>query len=183
MVPSFETVPEHWKHPVGPYRQAPVAYGGKWWHVSPFTGEEPWVRFQTPIEEPDYPEGFLAIFGPRPEPKSPEDRLLAVEWDQELQHFKQAGLPPDSDKFPHSNLANATAAFEAWGMGAPKFYEGRYGWRAAFPDGPLRWYDVDALGAVAATHLVIAQYQVRLVSEGMTPKQRHPFVPPQIWGE
>ena len=63
-VPRYKEVPEHWRSPIGPYRQAPAEFGGEWWMVNPFTTEEPWRNEAGPTEQ--LPDGFLEIFGPRP---------------------------------------------------------------------------------------------------------------------
>lgn len=184
---GIATVPEAWKHPLGPYRQAPPEFGGEWWLVSPFLGETPWERFQTPVTEPDLPEGFLEIFGPRPEVRNGlEDRAAAVRWEQELRWFKRAAEFPadeDGELLDRGLIGHANAAYEAWAMGRMYFYEGRYGWRAAFPESQIPDFDVDAKGAVESAHLVIARYQIKLASLGYEPERRHPFVPPHVWGD
>jgi hypothetical protein len=63
--PRFRQVPEDWKHPLGPYRQAPAEYGGEWWLVNPFTTDEPWVT-QSVIVERELPPGLVEVFGLRP---------------------------------------------------------------------------------------------------------------------
>ena len=64
-MPHYSEIPDHWKQPVGPYRQAPQEFGGDWWLVNPFTGSEPWNNQPRPKEP--LPEGFTSIFGPRPQ--------------------------------------------------------------------------------------------------------------------
>ena len=60
-------IPEAWKHPVGPYRQAPPEYGGEWWLVNPFSGDEPWLLLDRKAPVPEVlPVGFENTFGPRP---------------------------------------------------------------------------------------------------------------------
>ena len=187
MTPRFETVPEHWKHPLGPYRQAPSEFGGEWWYVNPFTGETPWVG-SAPIPRETLPPGFAELFGERPKGSQFADsanpslahRAAVVVWEQELKYFQQAGYP---EWAPAEDWKDASAAFEFWGMGAPRHYQGRYGWSTKFPDSELRDFDAATWTALNASHLVIAQYQIRLVQRGMEPRRRHPFVPPSVWEE
>ena len=186
MTPVFDTVPEHWRHPVGPYRQAPQTFGGQWWLVNPFTGPAPWSTTRSDIAAAQLPAGFVELFGSRPRsqdyhsasnPSLAFRSALAI-WEQELQHFKQAGYPewatPDA-------WLEAVAAFEYWGMGRPQHYEGRYGWTTRFPQSAVRDFESMTWTALNASQLVIAQYQLRLLDQGVVPSKRHPFVPPIAW--
>lgn len=182
-IPSYESVPEHWRTPFGPYRQAPPEYGGRWYYVNPFTGLEPWKRDKPPART--IPPGFLEIFGPEPQANDYHGaggnaafQAARDLWLQDLKHFKQAGTPPG---FSAEQISAAVATFEAWGMGRPRFYEGRYGWVAAFPDSQVPDFRAWAPGAIEATHQVIAQYQFRALSEGLEVEQEHPFVPPRLF--
>ena len=185
MTPRYQDVPEHWRHPLGPYRQAPTKHGGEWWFVNPFTGETPWLN-QTPPPEEALPDGFEEIFGRRPKTSefveaanpSMAFRVATTIWEQELKYFKRAGYP---EWAPAESWEEARRTFEFWEMGAPRHYEGRYGWMTRFPDSALREFDVATQTALNATHLVVAQYQVRLVQRGLEPSRRHPFVPPSLW--
>lgn len=194
-VPSFDSVPDQWKHPMGPYRQAPKQYGGRWWLVTPFTapgGIMPWVLASGEADpEPEkLPEGFVEIFGRRPKSQDFHDfpnpsqafRVAVVTWEQDKKFFKRAGLPDWAEE-DMQLVRNARAVFDAWGMGNPAFYEGRYGWMVRFPQSQIRDYQSTAWGALNATHLVIAGYQVRLINEGIIPADRHPFVPPWFFDE
>lgn len=185
MTPRYADIPEHWKHPVGPYRQAPKEYGSEWWFVNPFTGETPWLNIQAPPVE-TLPPGFEEIFGPRPRSSdfgtapnpSLAFRVATVVWEQDLKHFKEAGYPEWAEP---GAWKDAEAAFGYWGMGTPRHYEGRYGWATRFPESELRDFDAATWTALNASHLVIAQYQIRLVQRGLEPARRHPFVPPAVW--
>ncbi len=185
-VPRFSDVPEAAKYPLGPYRQAPPELGGEWWLVNPFTGETPWAN-QTPAgiaEEPSSaPAEFLSVFGERPtfdEISNYRERQVAqIEWDQNLEYFKQTGVP---EEFTSEQVEAAGDVFESWGLGRPVFYEGRYGWAARFPGSGLPSFEASPFTAVEAPHLVVARYQVRLTQAGQEPAQRHPFVPPQVFG-
>ena len=183
-MPHYSEIPDHWKHPVGPYRQAPKEFGGDWWRVNPFTGPEPWKNQERPKES--LPEGFVAIFGPRPRvaeysnTPSPREslRVATLKWEQDLRYFKKAGRP---EWVTDEDLARATRTFEFWELGEPRFYEGRYGFMARFPDSLVKSFEISAWGAIQATHHVVATYQVRVLDQGMAPEKRHPFVPPQFW--
>lgn len=186
MTPRFENVPEHWKHPEGPYRQAPEEYGGEWWMVNPFASPEPWLTQSQPVRSEPLPEGFEELFGPRPLASSfratPNPslyfRLALVKWEQDLKYFQRAGEPDWAD--PEA-LENASAVFEAWGMGRPRYYLGRYGWTARFRDSPLPEFESDARAALESSHLLVARFQMAMLEEGLTPARKHPFVPPQAW--
>ena len=65
-------------------------------------------------------------------------------------------------------------------MGAPKFYEGRYGWVTRFPDAMLSDFEASAMGGLLFVHQTISSYQIRQLLNGIVPKRRHPFVPPMF---
>ena len=187
MSPRFEEVPEHWKHPFGPYRRAPGECGGEWWLVSPFTTAEPWVLAAGSTGPPErLPEGFMAIFGERPKARdflgganpSLLFRTAVGRWEQDLRYFRRAGLPEWAEP---GQAEAAGELFRRWGMGAPRFYEGRYDWMARFPESEAPDFESAAWAALFATHLVIAQYQLALIERDVTPPQQHPFVPPHMW--
>ena len=168
--PSFENVPDHWKYPFGPYRQAPPEYGARWYMVNPFTGAEPWLNDEK-VAKP-LPPGFLEIFRARPTsdqfhnvPNGMEAfRVARNRWDQDRKHFKQAGVPPGVDP---AELKSASAVFKFWGMGEPKFYEGRYGWKARFPESQIYNFEANLDGVFVGPHVLIAQYQIRLLEFGI----------------
>lgn len=185
-VPRFDDVPEGARHPLGPYRQAPEEYGGQWWLVTPFTGEEPWANTTFPPAEE--PEGvtaeFLSVFGPRPQPEPGrtywENKAAEIRWEQDLEYFKQTGIP---EGFTAEEVQAAGDVLESWGLGRPVFYEGRYGWRAKFPGSSLPGFEASPFTAIEAPHLVVARFQVKLARTGEEPLTRHPFVPPQVFGD
>jgi hypothetical protein len=162
---------ENWKAPLGPYLQAPAEYGGGWW-IQSFV-PEPW-KTARPAAKP-LPPGFVEIFGPEPGPSS-DNR---GRWLTDLKYFVRAGKP---DGFDDAQIATATADLNAWGMGAPAFYEGRYGWRARFPESQLPTFEALPEVAVQLPHLVIAQFQVRLAQAGLKPSKIHAWVPPHLFG-
>jgi len=175
--PRFDDVPESVRHPNGPYRQAPAEFGGQWWLVSPFTGEAPWETQLAAAEPPPAPPAeFAAVFGERP---SRASAAAALEWDQNLEHFKGVGTP---EGFAAEQIDAAGDVFEQWGLGRPVFVEGRYGWSAHFPDSQVQGFQASPFTAVEAPHLVVARYQIRMTQDGQEPPEQHPFVPPQIFG-
>jgi hypothetical protein len=103
-----------------------------------------------------------------------------ADWERNLEHFKGLGVP---EGFTQEQVDAAGAVFEAWGMGRPLFYEGRYGWMAKFPSVEIADFEAGPFAALEAPHLVIARYQVALAEEGSEPPQRHPFVPGWVFEE
>jgi hypothetical protein len=182
-LPRFESVPESAKFPSGPYRQAPAEFGGEWWMVSPFTGPEPWLRASPSQDSPveTLPNGFAEIFGHRPTrqqyPDYFEFRLAKIGWEQDLKHFKRAGMPEGMDT---AQLAASEQAFQEWGLGKPVFYEGGQGWRVSFPESAVRGFEMNPQTALMAPHVVIATYQIRLLQQGGAPENLHPWIPPHL---
>lgn len=175
---GFEDVPESARYPLGPYRQAPSEFGGKWWLVSPFTGETPWAaEFPGAVPSGDHaPADFVAVFGERP---TRAGGAAQLSWDQDLKHFRGVGIP---EGLSPEQVAAAGDVFEEWGLGRPVFVEGRYGWSAYFPDSQVEGFQAKPFTAVQAPHLVVARYQIRMSQQGDNPVERHPFVPPQVFG-
>jgi len=184
--PRFKDVPEHWRHPLGPYRQAPEEHGGEWWMVNPFTGREPWLFEDRIRQVPVLPEGFLEIFGPRPTmalfQRTPNAafayRSAVIVWEQELRYFKRQGLPEWATP---PEVAEAERIFQAWEIGRPRYYEGRYNWMARLVESQIKDYDVPVWTALHWTHGTIAHYQIALASQGILPAKKHPLVSPHIW--
>ncbi len=149
--------------------------------LADFGGLEP--RPVIAPKERELPEGFEAIFGPIPKgadfrgTRNPSFfyRIALVKWEQDLRYFKRAGVPPFADA---EQVELATKTFKFWNMGAPHFYEGRYGWVARFPDSQESDFEAAAMSALFTTHLNISQYQIRLLLHGIVPAKIHPFVPP-----
>lgn len=179
--PHFADVPDSAKFPLGPYRQAPSELGGEWWYVSPFTGDEPWsaasLSAEQPPPSPPLPEGFTEVFGERPNSGS---SAVRAQWKIDLEHFQGTGLP---EGFTQEQADRAAEVFESWGLGAPVFYEGRYGWKARFPESGIPGFEANPHTAIETPHLVVAGYQVRQTQQGGLPAERHPFVPPVVFGE
>lgn len=180
------TIPEMWKAPTGPYRKAPEEYGGEWWYVNPFTSSgttgnnSPWERFAPQPEPGPLPEGFVDIFGEKPEfaqfTNSQAWTTARKHWEQNLRQFKGAGRPL---------WLSATAAveldelYQAWGMGRPRFYGGEYGEMARWPDSQVQDFEDSAYSAANYPHHTIARYQADLAQSGVEipDDKRHPFVP------
>jgi hypothetical protein len=189
--PHFPDVPDSAKYPAGPYRQAPAEFGGEWWLVNPFTGDEPWANqaeAASPSASPtskyateNLPANFLQAFGEMPVRRSAESHVEYVgrvsRWKQDLEFFQGTGTPAGLDE---SQVELASNDYEQWGMGRPVFYEGRYGWFARFPDSAIPDFEMDAASAVQSPQLAIARFQVRLLREGAEVPTVHPYVPPHL---
>lgn len=184
--PSYKEVPDHWKHPIGPYRKAPDERGGAWWLVNPFTTKEPWNTQQnfSIADEEVLPDGFVEVFGERPKSEAFHGDVRKFQearnrYDQDLEYFKRAGEPEWFATTDKDEMAEVT--FLAWGMGAPRYYEGRYGWMGRFSGSQIKDFEAPAWTCLFGAHQLIAGYQMRLISLGIVPSRRHPFVPPHIW--
>jgi len=184
----YAEVPEHWKHPFGPYRRAPAEFGGDWWLVNPFTTGDPWVtqlnKGGGSVET--FPEGFEEIFGGRPKladfltSNNPSEayRVARDRFAQDLKYFKRAGAPAWLET---SQLVNADETYRAWGLGLPRYYEGRYGFMGRFVNSQIRDFEAPAWTLIFGAHQLIAGYQMALLDRGVVPEKRHPFVPPHLW--
>lgn len=184
MIARPKEVPEMWKHPLGPYRQAPAEYGAEWWLVNPFSGPEPWLLLDRVASAPEVlPEGFEAVFGARPAKGDYPTRRAwqreLVEWEQRKTNFRGAGQPPWASV---RELESAAAVLNAWSVGSPRYYEHRaWGWMARFPEAAVEDFEMNAHTAVFYTHLVVANYQVRQMHEGLQPEMSHPLVGVGVW--
>lgn len=192
-IPRFADVPESLQWPAGPYRQAPEEFGGEWWLTNPFTGSEPWITQTGPVAEtatnpaaeaPEAPTAFLELFGPPPQHDPQISRLhqptAMAQWLIDLENFQGTGIP---EGFTQEQVDNASNLFESWGMGRPVFYEGAYGWKARFPDSGIAGFEAAPFTAIESPHLVVAKYQIKMTQQGQMPLERHPFVPPQVFGD
>jgi hypothetical protein len=183
----FSHVPESAKYPAGPYKQAPPEAGGDWWFVNPFTGPEPWLQAEAfsqaevVVEPEPLPAGFVEAFGARPEREDftsfMQFKTAVAQWEMDLSYYKGTGIP---EGFNEEQVEAASSQFEAWGLGKPVFYEGRYGWQVTFPDSQLPSFETTASTALITPHMVIAQFQVRSIQEGITPGRFHPWLPEQL---
>ncbi len=92
-----------------------------------------------------------------------------------------AGHPLKTRKSPEDEQSLADQTFQFWDMGRPRFYEGRYGFMAGFPESIFHNFEAPAWAALRASHHEVAAYQIRALNRGFVPVKRHPFVPPQLW--
>ncbi len=185
---KISVVPEHWKAPMGPYRQAPDAHGGEWWLVTPFSDPNPWLKGTRPPETPALPDGFEKLFGNRPEWQDfrylGKSALMSFEtakvhWDQELKYFKRVGVPPG---YTPDEIGDSIGLMTAWGPGQPTFYEGRFGWMGRFLESDIADYDSSAFQIIKYPHHTVSQFQIaNFTRNGVVPAKWHPFVPPRIF--
>jgi len=169
--PRFASVPAEWKHPFGPYRQAPPEYGGEWWYVSPFTSDTPWEREGKPLGSAP-PADFVEVLGPRPHLTDP----FRGEWDQNLKAWKGVKLPP---WLTPAQLIAANETYKAWGMGNAVVYEGAYGFSVRWPATGHFEFEGEARSAIVTmVHWKVAEYQDFLRNKGLPVPKPHPFLPP-----
>jgi len=172
MIPHYKDVPAEWRHPFGPYRQAPPDKGGEWWYTDFFTGITPWVQAAPPKgADPE----FVKVFGARPGHQDP----FYQEWLDNEEQFQGVKLP---EWMTQDELDAANEIFVAWGMGKAVIYEGRYGFSARFPETGVYEFEANAYNVKNTPHLVVAGFQIRLAQSGKAPAKWHPFVPPQLQG-
>jgi hypothetical protein len=169
-VPRFKNVPDDWKHPLGPYRQAPAENGGEWWLVNPFTGNTPWAN-EGAVIATDPPADFVAVCGPRPHREAP----FYGEWNKNLDAWTGVEFP---DWISKQQIDEATAKFEAWGMGKPVCYRGPYGYIVRWPETKHYEFEGEARAAyVTSTDWKIAEFQNFLRNKGLAVDKPHPFLP------
>ena len=170
--PRFASVPDNWKHPFGPYRQAPPEFGGEWWLVNPFTSDTPWEREGKPLGSAP-PADFVEVFGGRPH----RNEDFFGEWNDNLRDWKGVGLPP---WMTQADLDAANEVYRAYKMGKGVVYEGRYGWRVRWPDTTHFEFEGDAFSHImtGAMHHKVAEFQDFLRNKGLPVPKPHPFLPP-----
>ena len=177
----FKEVPGDVQWPVGPFVQAPEEYGGDWWKRSPFTGPEPWLALDRPFIKPVevLPEGFVELFGPRPDYKDFDNyfrfQVATVEWEDTLDRFRGLGMPEGIDL---EALESATEVMLEWGLGEPQFYEDVNGWHAKFPDSANPDFEINPTTLLMAPHVTVARYQLGLIRLGTIPAELHPLHSP-----
>ena len=143
--PTFTEVPEHWKHPsTGPIGKAPEEYGGRvvvGQSIHDVRSRGSWRRPTPARSERDVAvRASSTIFG------SPSPSLV-ISWGREIpaccigwpepggsRICASSSRGPDcrSGRTRPSYDAAAKRCFGSWGLGAPHFYEGRYGSMVAF---------------------------------------------------
>jgi hypothetical protein len=52
---------------------------------------------------------------------------------------------------------------------------------ARFVESKLPTFEMSAHTTIMYTHLVVPNYQVELLQQGIEPEQRHPLISPEIW--
>ncbi len=163
----------------------PEGYGdltGKLVFILNPMGQEPW-KIVKPIAAPNHPDSvFMAIFGPPPLSEEFRDepnpslafRIARIRYRQDQSHFLEGGFPPWATP---EDIIPSNAVFELWEMEEPAYYEGRYGWMA-------KWlhlgFEASAYPALKFSHLIVAQYQIKVIGAGGTVEHRHPLVPPLL---
>jgi hypothetical protein len=180
-------VPEAAQWPQGPYKQAPAEFGGEWWLVNPFSGPQPWVRAAEiaaagRVETAPPPDGFVKLFGPRPDRCESSNRgeyvLRTAVWERNLADFQGVGIP---EGYTKEQVETAADAMKHWGMGEPIYYQGRDGWKARFPDSLLPKFEIIAETAIKAPQVTAAVYHVQAILRGVEIENRHPLVPSGVF--
>jgi hypothetical protein len=157
--------------------------GGRWMVVSPFN-EEPWGEV---VAAQPLPEGFEAIFGPAPipggfhGPSYPTNYQQARDlWQQNLDTFTAAGMPPGSDD---AKVAAARNEAIFYGMGEPHYYANTHGYQVRFPESQAEDFQADADTFInTGTGQIIVVYQDKLSDRGIIipVEQMHPLAPPTL---
>lgn len=173
-----ETVPEHWKGPYGPYREAPAEYGGGWYLVSWTTGPEPWRTQQNKgLPPPEAPADFIALFGEIPDRNPLDGGEARNYWLERLRHFKGTGTPEWASV---EQVALSTSILKSWGLPGPVLYDGRYGWMALFNDSVIGDYEVPAVTFIRTPQNAVSEFQIEMLAQGIVPERIHPWVPPNL---
>jgi len=186
----FADVPDMQKKPPGPgpFVQVPAGFvtaeigslEGLWWRVSPFNAT-PWAVL-APVEAVPLPDGFEAIFGPRPHSSqfrggnaANDFQIATVTWESNLNSYVSASMPANADA-ARMNAANDEAV--KYDMGEPAYYENKYGFRVRFPDSQDPDFEATFDGfVISGTGQIISAYQNRLTNaEVLIPLDKlHPF--------
>jgi hypothetical protein len=173
----YPTVPDNFKwdppNNFGPYRKAPDEFGGEWWFVDPFTGQEPWKKV-TPVS--NIPPEFIAIFGPEPHFKHP----FYQEWHDNLDDW--IGPYTITNTANIFKLNHANELFNAFGMGNVAFYETKPGIvKARWPQCGHPEYDSWLDDVLNYPDIEVMIFQMRQVlTWGEKPERYHPFFPPHV---
>ena len=192
----FDDVPDMQKKPPGPgpFEQVPAGFStpeigsleGKWWRVTPFNAT-PWAVLGPPAPPPVLPEGFEAIFGPRPHSSqfrggnaSKNFRVATVTWENNLRTYVGPGMPDDANSAKVEAANNEAVKFD---MGEPAYYENNNGHKVRFPDSQEPDFEAPFDGFVnTGTGQIIVSYQNRLTNEGIVipADKMHPMAPPVL---
>ena len=166
----YDAVPDSWQAPNGPYHQAPVDMGGKWWSVG--DNSTPWVLSPPPlpnIVEP--PVDFVQAFGREPDAAFP---VANTAWHERLQSFSHIGHPQTLDI---RDLGKYGVLGASWGMGAPVFYAAtiKPTWRVYWPD---IGFTYSAVAFIDDSQTAIAASQVWQLERGIELTHGlHPWTP------
>ena len=191
----FDDVPDMLKKPPGPgpFEQVPAGFAtaeigsleGKWWRVTPFN-PTPWAVLSPP-PPPVLPDGFEAIFGPRPHSSqfrggnaARDFQVATVTWENNLRTYVGAGMPDDADSAKVEAANNEAVKYE---MGEPAYYENNNGFKVRFPDSQDPDFEAPFDGFVnIGTGQIIVSYQNRLTNQGIIipANKMHPMAPPVL---
>ena len=191
----FDDVPDMLKKPPGPgpFEQVPAGFAtseigsreGKWWRVTPFN-PTPWAVLSPP-PPPVLPDGFEAIFGPRPHSSqfrggnaARDFQVATVTWENNLRTYVGPGMPDDADSAKVEAANNEAVKYE---MGEPAYYENNNGFKVRFPDSQDPDFEAPFDGFVnIGTGQIIVSYQNRLTNQGIIipANKMHPMAPPVL---
>lgn len=141
---------------------------GRWMVVSPFN-PKPWAAAATAAPLPD---GFEAIFGPKPNPNSfhgPEyptnyQRAVAT-WETDRRTYVGPNMPPNSDD---AKVAAARSAAIKYEMGEPAYYENTHGFQVRFPESQAENFQANAVTFINhGTGQIIVIYQDKITNMGI----------------
>ena len=158
--------------------------GGRWMVVSPFN-LEPWgpVAAVAPL-----PDGFEAIFGPKPNsnnyhgagyPKNYQQALAT--WETDLRTYVDDSMPPHSDP---AKVAAARSEAIQYEMGEPAYYQNTHGYQVRFPESQAENFQASAQTFInyGAGQIIVA-YQNKITNMGIViddPPGLHPMAPPVL---
>lgn len=148
--------------------------------ISPFNPNPcpvnaPPVEEQVEVQAEAMPDAFLAVYGPPPAPtgNSLKDRVARVKYEQDMKYF--AGLVEAPGGFE-----KVASFYDRWGLGAPVFYQGRYGTYCRWPNAPFLPMQANMFAAVNGAGVVLASWQAKVILEGHVLSDVHSFVPPWV---
>ena len=191
----FDDVPDMQKKPPGPgpFVQVPAGFAtaeigsleGQWWRVTPFNAT-PWAVLSPP-PPPVLPDGFEAIFGPRPHSSqfrggnaARDFQVATVTWENNLRTYVGPGMPDDANA---AKVEAANNEAEKYDMGDPAYYQNNNGFKVRFPDSQDPDFEAPFEGFVnIGTGQIIVSYQNRLTNQGIIipANKMHPMAPPVL---
>ena len=133
------------------------------------------------------PDGFEAIFGPRPHSSqfrggnaARDFQVATVTWENNLRTYVGPGMPDDADSAKVETANNEAVKYE---MGEPAYYENNNGVKVRFPDSQDPDSEAPFDGFVnIGTGQIIVSYQNRLTNQGIIipANKMHPMAPPVL---